>query len=242
MSPELYPPAPRQNALGVRLLWILLALVLGGVLFTYIGTRFLWRDLVPARRTVSDLPSYGTVADFELTDQLGRPIRKSDFDGQPWVADFIFTRCAGPCPLMTAQMARMADSLGAGSPVRFASFSIDPEHDTAEALKTYSDNYGADPSRWHFLTGERRKIADLARNSFHLAVDDPRPRVSTQEGGTPGEAAATVDSTAAYDIPHSLRFALVDARGEIRGYYDGTDGASLAHLYEDLELLVARGS
>jgi protein SCO1 len=242
-------PAPA----GTKILWALLALVLGGVLFTWFGTSVLWRDLVPRKKQVADLPSYGQVGDFELTDQLGRTVRRNDFEGRPWVADFVFTHCAGPCPLMTAQMARLADSLGTASPVRFASFSVDPERDTPEVLKRYAENYGADHTRWHFLTGDRKEIAALARNSFHMAVDEPRARSASEapdetathvaaESAAADNVAALPDSAVVYDIPHSIRFVLVDGKGEIRGYYDGTDEASLQELHRDLALLVSSGT
>jgi protein SCO1/2 len=234
---------PDSGVLGRRLLWGALVLVLAGVLFAFVGTRYLWPDLVPRSARSVELPSYGPVADFSLTDQLGRTVTRADFDGAAWVADFIFTRCSGPCPLMTFQMARLADSLEA-APVRFASFSVDPERDTPEVLKGYADNYGADHERWRFLTGERRIISDIAHRSFHLAVDEPRP-VTGAEAESASDCSpppAAHDPNAAWDIPHSIRFALVDSKGEIRGYYDGTDESAIARLHRDLELLLGPSS
>jgi protein SCO1/2 len=210
----------------MRIIWTFVALVVLAGTTTWLGMRTLWLDLVPRRPEVSDLPDYGRVGDFSLTNQLGQAVTRSDVLGRPWVADFIFTRCSGPCPLLTFQMKRLSDSLGVSSPVRFVSFSVDPERDTAEELKRYAEVYGADHARWHFLTGERRTISDLANRSFHLAVGEP--------------AATVLDSSGVYDIPHSLRFALVDAQGAIRGYYDGTDEAALARLHKDIALLLGK--
>ena len=47
------------------------------------------------------LPIYGQVPDFELTTQTGNPLSRKDLNGKIWVADFIYTTCTGPCPLMT---------------------------------------------------------------------------------------------------------------------------------------------
>ncbi len=214
-----------SSTAGSRILWGALILILAGTAGAFLGTRYLWPDLVPQRAGSTQLPEYGSVADFTLTNQKGQSVRRADLDGRPWVADFIFTRCSGPCPLLTSQMAAVADSLGAESPVRFVSFSVDPERDTPETLSAYAENYGADSSRWHFLTGPRRTIAELATSSFHLGMGDPAPLADGS------------DAEEFYDIPHSLRFTLVDGRGVIRGYYDGTDPEAIAKLYADLALL-----
>jgi protein SCO1/2 len=224
-----------------RILWGVLILILAGTAGAFLGTRYLWSDLVPRRVDSRDLPDYGSIADFTLTNQQGRAVSRADFDGQPWVADFIFTRCAGPCPLLTAQMARVADSLGVQSPVRFASFSVDPERDTPETLARYAENYGADASRWHFLTGPRNVISNLAIGSFHLGMGDPTTAADSRGSAESESAPAEPDAGAFYDIPHSLRFALVDANGKIRGYYDGTDPAAVHNLYQDIGALT-RGS
>jgi protein SCO1/2 len=245
---------------GQRILWGVLILILVGTAGAWLGTRYLWPDLVPRKAGATELPDYGSVADFSLTNQQGKPIRRTDLDGQPWVADFIFTRCAGPCPLLTAQMAAVADSLGASSPVRFVSFSVDPERDTPETLTRYAEGYGADPARWHFLTGPRRAIAGLATDSFHLGMGDPTPVADRRafdgaEGDAEKAGEMTADEAIAaeaaaepegddpfYDIPHSLRFTLVDGKGTIRGYYDGTDPEAIAKLYADLGTLTGGAS
>ena len=71
--------------------------------------------------------------EFALLDRSGRPATLSALRGRPWIADFIFTRCAGVCPAMTARMAALAKRLE-GVPVRFVSFSVDPVYDTPEVL------------------------------------------------------------------------------------------------------------
>ncbi|TPW04141.1 MAG: SCO1/SenC family protein, partial [bacterium] len=104
-----------------RLLWAVLVLTLGGVLAAWMVTTMRSGPRSGASDGVA-LDSFGAVPDFALTDQLGQPATRADLAGQPWVADFIFTRCGGPCPRMSERMARIAGGLSPDSKVRFVSF------------------------------------------------------------------------------------------------------------------------
>jgi protein SCO1/2 len=163
-------------------------------------------------RRAEALPVYYAVPAFTLTDQDGRTRGLADLAGQPWIGDFIFTRCAGICPAMTARLARLQPKVPAG--VRFVSITVDPEHDTAEVLKRYAHDYEAGPS-WLFLTGPRSDLYRLAVDGFKLEAMAVPP--DQQQGG---------------DGPflHSSKLVLVDAQGRIRGYYDSADEAAVSRL------------
>jgi protein SCO1/2 len=150
----------------------------------------------------------GKIAPFELTAENGKDFSSQSLDGHPWVADFIFTHCPGPCPRMTQQMHGI-DGQVQGLPVQFVSFTVDPEHDTPDILSMYAEQFKADTRRWHFLTGNRDTLNDVFRNSFKLG---------------------TVDGS----MIHSTRFTLVDGQGQIRGYYSTDDPESLKKLVRDL--------
>lgn len=156
------------------------------------------------------------VPDFRLTAATSdsqRPLSRADLAGRPWIADFIFASCAGPCPLLSANMARLQARLP--SAVRLVSFTVDPDRDTPKALKAYARRFRADPSRWYFLTGDKRPLYKLLSEGFKLAtVEDP---------GAPS----------GLRVSHSTKFVLVDARGVLRGYYDGDDPDALARLEQD---------
>jgi len=169
------------------------------------------------------LPSYGEVPAFALTDHQGRVVSRETLAGRVWVADFILTRCAGQCPMMTAQMARLARTLDREAPVRLVSISVDPTWDTPEVLATYAQAAGADRASWLFLTGEAEEITRLCRDGFKLAF---------------GEA----DGTAEEPITHSTRLVLVDRLGRIRGYYDATDDEAMGLLQRHLRLLLKERS
>src|SRR5260370_27581098 len=116
------------------------------------------------------LPVLGQVSDFTLTNQNGRAVSLADLRGHVWVADIIFTRCAGPCPRMTRQMKELEKALPAGSDTKLVTLTTDPDYDTPAILKTYSERFSADLSRWTFLTGTNPEIRKLGINSLKLAA------------------------------------------------------------------------
>lgn len=163
--------------------------------------------------------------DFQMTavtasgsSSLGR----DSLRGRPWIADFIFTRCGGPCPLLSAQMARLQRELPEG--VRLVSFTVDPDADTPETLRLYASRFGADPRRWVFLRGEKADLYRLLYEGFNLPVGENR-------GAAPGAR-----------IIHSTRFVLVDAAGTVRGYYNAEDESSILRLERDAERLAKESS
>ena len=172
----------------------------------------------PAYAKEADLPQLGQVPDFALTDQGGNAVTRADLDGAPWVADFIFTRCAGQCPMMSQRMGALQEALK-NADVRLVTFTVDPEHDTPNILASYAMHYGAVPGRWRFLTGSREAIWRLARDGFRVGVED--------------------NGTVEEPIAHSIRLILVDRRGFIRGYYDATDDAALKRVARDARRLAS---
>lgn len=161
---------------------------------------------------VNNLPSYGIVADFTLTDETGKPFPGAALNGKIWVADFFFTTCTGPCPRMSTQMNRVQNAVRQYPEVQLVSFTVDPATDTPAVLAAYARRYKADPERWHFLTGPQDTLNALARNSFLLG---------------------TVDGTR----EHSTRFVLVDGKGRIRGFYQTAEKESIPQLLADIQKL-----
>src|SRR5690348_6284344 len=101
--------------------------------------------LVALRRDGPRLEDYGPVGDFALTERGGRTVTNADLAGKVWVASFVFTRCTGPCPQVTATVARAQAALRDEPDVRLVTFTVDPQHDTADELKEYANHFGADP-------------------------------------------------------------------------------------------------
>jgi len=163
------------------------------------------------------ISSYGTVPSFQLVNQDGQPFGSAQLVGKIWIADFIFTTCPGPCPMISTRMGELQKPLEK-TDVHLVSFSVDPTKDTPEVLRGYAEKLHAQPGRWDFLTGPQFTIYNLSRNGFKLAVSD-----GSAETGIP---------------VHSTRVVLVDRRGEIRGYYDATEADAVTKLLADTNHLL----
>ena len=150
------------------------------------------------------------------------------------IAPGSYTRCAETCPLQTAALARLQPELLKDARVRLVSLTVDPEHDTPAVLRRYAEQYGADPSRWLFLTGDKNAIHRLATEGFHLGVVDPDDGLV---GGLlrwlePAPAFATHGSKGL--VMHSPRLVLVDGRARIRAYHQPDDAQSIEWLRRNL--------
>jgi cytochrome oxidase Cu insertion factor (SCO1/SenC/PrrC family) len=157
------------------------------------------------------LPYYGQIADFTLTNQDGQLTTLADLTNHVWVADIIFTRCAGPCPRMTGQMKSLQDKLPDDGLAKFVTLTTDLDYDSPVILKRYGRHYDADFNRWIFLTGTKSEIASLAAGSLKL-------------GSTP---IAPKDQQNAADLfIHTTIFVLVDKHARMRGIYE-TGGADV---------------
>jgi protein SCO1/2 len=152
------------------------------------------------------LPVLGEIPQFELVNQQGAKFDRSALDGHVWVADFIFTNCEGPCPRMSSHMHRLQGTADSG--VKLVSFTVDPLRDTPPVLEKYGRQFGADDTRWSFLTGDVATLNMLDRDAFKL--------------GTIGAG-----------MDHSTRFVLIDRKSRIRGYYGIAEGDPVARLAKD---------
>lgn len=170
------------------------------------------------------LQPFGEVLDFSFTERSGRAVTRADLAGKVWVANFFFTSCAGICPVMTRNLARLQDLLRLHEDLRFVSLSCDPVRDTPEVLATFAARYEADATRWLFLTGPAADMQRFATDSLEL-----------------GYRAASEAEVAAGEEPtmHSDRFLLIDRQGRLRASYHGTDDADVARLRRDLGTLLA---
>ena len=195
--------------------WAVLAGVAGLLAATFLMVQL--REIRQAVRPSEPPMILGQVPDFALVDRSGLTVRRTDLTGAPWVADFIFTRCALSCPRLTSIMRR----LGSDAPgLTRVSISVDPEHDTPEVLDDYARAYSVSDPNWKFLTGSTEAIESLVVGGFKLGLLRQPP----EEVVDPDEP-----------IVHSNRFVLVDGEGAIRGYYQVTEEAEYEKLLRDLK-------
>ena len=171
--------------------------------------------LAACDRDAEALPVISQLPDFQLTNQLGAPVSLASYRGQIWLADIIFTRCPGPCPVMTQTMAGLAKSLPGKPPIRLVTLTTDPKHDTPVRLREYAKLLGADTNRWDFLTGDTAVISRLATEGMKLAA----------VGKKPGDRENASDL-----FIHSTSFVLIDAHGQMRAAFNSTDPQLAAKL------------
>lgn len=187
----MFPPSDRLRAL-----------LRGAIAFTALGAvGVVVLYFLVLRSGRASLPVLSEVPDFVLTNQHGVVVTRSNLLGHVWIADIIFTRCAGPCPAMTRRLGELQSALPLEDSVRLVTLTTDPAHDTPEVLNLYAAKFGAQPHRWLFLTGTKAQIA-------HLAVDGLKLTAVEKD---PGQRASPDDL-----FIHSTIFVVVDRRGRVR--------------------------
>jgi protein SCO1/2 len=207
-------------------------MVWGGLAVTIIAivAAFIFQERQPQQRNLGStdgsdkaLPVLFEVPDFALTNQTGQRITRSDLRGQVWLADIIFTRCAGPCPEMTRRMGELQAAIPAGQPLKFVTLTTDPENDTPPVLQAYARRYLAQPGRWHFLTGTRQQIADLAVRGLKFSALEK-------------EAAAQENPNDLFI--HSTLFLLIDKQGRARAVFESDDALLKSRLLPAIDKLL----
>jgi protein SCO1 len=177
-------------------------------------------------RTDLSPPILATVAEFALTNQNDQPVTLAGLRGQVWIADIIFTRCAGPCPILTQEMKSLQDALLPVSTARLVTLTTDPEFDTPPVMKKYGERFGADFNRWTFLTGTKKEIAALAIDSLKLTALPVKP----EERQNPTDL-----------FVHSTIFVVVDRQARLRGVFETTgEGVEWTKVQPAILALVRR--
>jgi len=205
------PQKPAMNPL----IWVGLGLTVVLLLLAF----FLSNLLIFTGRGKS-LPVYGQVADFALTNQNGQVVSLGSLRGRVWVADVIFTRCAGPCLKMSRQMKELQQVLPQRSQVKLVTLTTDPDFDTPPVLKTYAQRFGAEGNRWEFLTGTKKALTELEVGSLKLTAIEKKP----EERETPADL-----------FIHSTIFVIIDKKGQLRGIFETSgDGVDPMEVREQI--------
>lgn len=181
-----------------------------------------WALLNWYEKKVQGLPVMGKtkehrIGDFQLINQDGQLKSTADWNDKIVVADFFFTHCPTVCPKMTKSLIRIQEAFKTDAEILISSFTVDPERDSSAQLKKYARQYNVDTRNWNLLTGDKKEIYKLARNSFML--------VATDGDGGPE------------DFIHSENLVLVDKQKRIRGYYNSTSNDEVNQLIIDIKKL-----
>jgi protein SCO1/2 len=191
-----------------RTLWVGIVLLLVALCLAYVLSL---AEINRGHRQIA-LPVLGPVAGFTLTNQDGQVTTLADLSNRVWIADIIFTRCAGSCPIMSKQMESLQDALPPASRTKLVTLTTDPDFDTPPVMKKYGERYGANSNRWTFLTGSKLEIGRLAANSLKLSAGPVKP----EDQQNPADL-----------FIHSTIFVIVDQHARLRGTFetqgDGVD-------------------
>jgi protein SCO1/2 len=174
------------------------------------------------------LVTIGPAPKFELTDQNMAKISNKDYAGKVYVMEFFFSTCPSICPIMNKNMIEIEKAFSAEKNFGIASVTINPDNDTSEVLKAHAIKLGITAQNWHFLTGDKDYIFNLANKGFNLYVGE--------------------NNKALGNFEHSGLFALIDKNGNIRCrkdkqgnpilYYDGLEQTGVTAIKEDIKLLL----
>ena len=193
-------------------LWGVLVLVLASAFFAWALT---WQTGAVA----GPLPVGHAVPDFALTERSGKTVTKADLLGKVWIAGFVFTRCSGPCPTLSARMQRLQLHFKEEPDFKLVTFSLDPTVDTPAVLHDYASRFHADADRWWFLTTDKESaMHDLVKTGFFQTV------IPARDGK---------------ELIHSEYLVLIDRQGRIRGAYLGTDFENQPQLIADVNKLLS---
>lgn len=216
-----------------RILFLIIFIIVG-VTFTYLMSKHKVEKSLPIINPIDlneemvdpELLRLGnghTIGNFSFLDQNGKTFTQNDVKGKVFVAEYFFTTCLTICPKMNVEMQRVHEAFKKNyTNLQILSFTVNPEIDTVEQLKRYANEHHADAKQWHFLTGEKDKLYDLARKSFFVL----KPAESENQGDVGS------------DFIHTNNFVLVDSEMRIRGYYDGTSIKEVDDLISDIKLLL----
>lgn len=215
-------PPPRRRVPMSLIFGMVLILLTGGVLVTYNYALFRSGQLGKAR----NIPPIKQLPAFVLVDENGEPFAREDMAGKVWLADFIFTRCPGPCLRLSEILSGWQRKVEEYDDVQLVSFTVDPGYDTPEVLTQYAARFNARPGKWKFITGPPDAQLDLVRDGFMLmAAEQKDPERAKTEGA----------------IIHSSHIVLVDQNAMIRGYYQSDSPEAMEKLMGDVLHLLKQG-
>ena len=181
---------------------------------------------------------------FKVVNQDGKTLTQSDTDDKVYVAEYFFTTCKGICPKMNANMRRVFDQHKDNPKFMIISHTCMPEVDSLPLLKEYEQKMlsgtvvknddgsyklnqlqstGAPTanSNWHFVTGDKKQLYDMARLGYMI------------DNGKPDSLQRIED-----EFIHTQFFALVDKYRRVRGIYDGLKEDEVQKMMTDINGLL----
>lgn len=159
-----------------------------------------------------------TIKDFSFLNQDGETITGESLKGKIYTANFFFTTCPSVCPKMTTNLSEVQNAFKDDASVNLISFSVTPWKDSVLVLKEYAQQRGLISGKWHLLTGNKKEIYDLARQSYFA------------------EKSLGLQKTEK-EFLHTETVLLIDAQARIRAIYNASQKPDMDRLIEDIRIL-----
>ncbi len=166
------------------------------------------------------IPAIGTVRPFSFINQDGKKVTNSTLENKVVTIEYFFTTCQGICPRMTKNLRPVYERFKEQPGFLILSHTCDPETDSPERLKQYSDSLGVDTQKWMFVTGRKDSLYHMARHSYK--IDDPKNDLTRIED----------------DFLHTQFVALVNKKGSIVKIYDALKTAEMGEMQEEIAKLL----
>ena len=215
MTDSAAPAASTRSSFLKKWVWIL-AFAVGALSLTLLKTC--------QARTLQRLPVLYALPEFTgLRDQKNAEFGSKQLDGKVWIASFAFTSCKTECPIIGKALQQLQDKL-AGTPIELVTITVDPEFDTPERMADWGKTFGADPARWHLLSGDRKTIEAIVIDGFRTHMGDRKA-----EGGL-------------VQVAHTMKLVLVDQFRGIRHYFDALDDRALPLIVDHAKALATEGA
>jgi protein SCO1/2 len=177
-------------------------------------------DFTPAwiEPSNADYNKIHSIPSFSFIDQFGDTVTERTFDNKIYVANFFFTACPAICKQLTKGMGLVQQAFKTNHQVRLISHSVTPDRDNVGVLLNYAEQHKVIKGKWHLVTGNRKEIYTIARQSYFAEED-----MGLQQSQD--------------DFLHTENILLIDKKRRIRGVYKGTDPAEINNLIADIKVL-----
>ncbi|KFD39020.1 SCO family protein [Schleiferia thermophila] len=160
-----------------------------------------------------------TTGDFTAVNHLGDTITSKTLAGKIRVVNFFFTTCPSICIDMTRELKSVQEAYKDNPHIIILSHTVTPAIDSVPVLRRYAELHGLDSRIWWLLWADEAEIQRLARKVYFAVKSGP----SDDDD---------------HGFIHTENVVLVDTKGRLRGFYDGTNPDDIALLNQHISILL----
>lgn len=222
MLRRLVPPPVRETRL-LYVWWLAVALGIA-LIVALMSARLLVVSGQESTEFVGTELNGVAAAGFSLTNQSDQPVSLRDQRGKITALTFLYTNCPDVCPLTAVRLRSVHEQLGADADrVSILAISVDPERDTVEAARTFSERLGM-LGRWSYLVGTRAELEPIWE-AYYIGVADG----GTSDGHDNHDHSEDPDESL---LIHTAPVYLIDADGKLRSLH--TTGGETDTIIDDV--------